>query len=126
MTDPCLEDGGEPVAIGPGAAAFAAYLDGLPGVDVATTSATLGGYPATRIVARWEPRPECPPTRGSVAWRLDALPLHRVGGGLTGTDVIYVIEAPDGATLVISAGTDGAAIRSLGVLPGLPQSTGPP
>lgn len=126
MTDPCREDGGRLISIPPGADAFTAYIDGLPGVDVLASDTTLGGYPARRIVATWERPDSCPPTRGPVAWRLNQPSLHRVGGGLTGRDVIYVIEAPGGATLVVSAGENGEAIETLDILPGLPPATGPP
>jgi hypothetical protein len=125
LTDPCLDDGGQLISIAPGAEAFAAYLDGLPGVDATASDATLGGHPARRIVATWTRPPDCPVTRSPLAWRTNTEDLNRLTGGLTGSDVIYVIEAP-GATLVITAGPDGEALEALELLPALPTATEQP
>ena len=124
LADPCVEDGGGPVRIAPGVAAFEAYLEALPGVAVSASDSSIGGVPARRVVATWERAPRCLPTLGMVAWRVDQSSLHRVDGGLTGTDVIYLVEA-GGSTLVITAGPNGEALQALDLAPSLAPGTGP-
>ena len=125
ITEPCLDDGGEPVTLESGSAAFAAYLDGLPGVSVTTTPARVAGYGGLRIVATWSRSADCPVTHSMVGWRTDSVVLRKVTGSLFGVDSLLALDVPGGTLLTGSWPEADPILATLEVLAG-PPATGPP
>lgn len=103
VTAPCADDGGLPVSIEPGAAAFEAYLENLPDVVVESSSLVVGGYPARHVMAASTRSADCPVDRSMLAWRLDTLPIHRLSGSLSGIDELYLVDVGD-VTLLFTVG----------------------
>lgn len=126
VTEPCAEGGGAAVDLEPGSAAFAAYLDGLPLVDVATAHVEVGAFPGLRIAATWARSPTCPITRSMVAWRTSSdETLHMLSGSLTGEDNLLVIDGP-GGTFLIGSPEDPSILDSLEFVTELTGGTGRP
>ena len=125
VTEPCAEQGGAPVDIGRGSGAFAAYLDGLPGVDVATEPAVVATYPGLRLTATSTRDPDCPATRSMVAWRTSSgQSIHLLSGSLTGEDLLLLIDGP-GGTFLIGIPEEPSILDSLEFVTELTGSTGP-
>jgi hypothetical protein len=116
FADPCSDNGGAPVSIGPTADAFTTYMRALPGFTVTTTEHQIDGLRAVHLSVKTSVATVCP--GGRVFEFQSPVVTAPVGWSVApgDTDSMWIIEASDHAYLLQYLGPGLTEATELDVL----------